>query len=113
LYVIPSQSVGYGDIPLGQGGTHIAVGIYTFLSTILLAFAISNLTDVYKERKRLAKILAIAERKQALDCLKDLDSGNGVARDTFVLAVLEQLGILNRENDIEPWIKVRCSSCSA
>jgi hypothetical protein len=40
--------VGYGDIPLGQGGTHITVGIYTFLSTILLAFAISNLTDVYQ-----------------------------------------------------------------
>jgi hypothetical protein len=100
------QSVGYGDVPLSQGGTHIAVGIYTFLSTILLAFAISNLTDVYKERKRLAKILAIAERKQTLDRLKDLDAGDGVARDTFVLAVLEQLGILNRENDIEPWIKV-------
>jgi ferredoxin-like protein FixX len=60
-----------------------------------------------QERKRLAKILAIAQRKQTLDCLKELDKGDGVARDTFVLAVLEQLGILNRENDIEPWIKVR------
>lgn len=99
--------MGYGDIPLTQDGTHIAVGIYTFLSTILLAFAISNVTDIYREKKKLAKMLAIAERKQTLSCLRELDLGQGVPRDTFILAVLEQLGILSRENDIEPWLKVR------
>ena len=105
--------MGYGDIPLTQDGTHIAVGIYTFLSTILLAFAISNVTDIYREKKKLAKMLAIAERKQTLSCLRELDLGQGVPRDTFILAVLEQLGILSRENDIEPWLKVRTEQCNS
>lgn len=82
------------------------VGIYVFLSVILLAFAIANITDIYQERKRLGKMLAVAQRMQTLDKLKELDTGHGVPRDTFVLAVLEQLGVLDRENDILPWIKV-------
>jgi hypothetical protein len=98
--------VGYGDVPLSQHGTHVLVGVYTFLSTILLAFAISNLSSVLRERSRIKKILKIAQRKQTLDRLKELDTGNGVAKDTFVLAVLEQLGVLDRERDILPWIKV-------
>jgi hypothetical protein len=98
--------VGYGDVPLSQHGTHVLVGVYTFLSTILLAFAISNLSSVLRERSRIKKILKIAQRKQTLDRLKELDTGNGVAKDTFVLAVLEQLGVLDRERDIIPWIKV-------
>jgi hypothetical protein len=98
--------VGYGDVPLSQHGTHVLVGVYTFLSTILLAFAISNLSSVLRERSRIKKILKIAQRKQTLDRLKELDTGNGVAKDTFVLAVLEQLGVLDRERDIMPWIKV-------
>ena len=100
------QSVGYGDVPLDQGGTHIFVEVYTFFSTILLAFAISNLQGIHKERKNLKKALLFAERKQTLDRIKMLDTGNGVPRDTFILAVLEQIGVLNRENDIEPWLKV-------
>ena len=106
LTIQNNQTVGYGDIELTQHGTHITVGIYTFLSTILLAFAIKNLTDVYYERKHLLKIKHIAEKKATLESIKELDTGNGVPRDTFVLAVLEQLGVLDRENDILPWIKV-------
>lgn len=98
--------MGYGDIPLNQGATRIFVELYTFFSTILLAFAISNLHGIYQEKKALKKALMVAERKQALGHIKMLDTGNGVARDTFILAVLEQLGKIDRENDIEPWIKV-------
>lgn len=104
-----AQSVGYGDIPLNQGGTHIFVEIYTFFSTILLAFAISNLTTIQKEKKYLEKALAFAERKQTLDRLKLMDTGKGVPRDTFILAVLEQLGVINHDQDIEPWLQVRLS----
>lgn len=98
--------MGYGDIPLHQGGTHVFVEVYTFFSTILLAFAIGNLHGIYKEKKALKKALLVAERKQTLAKIKLLDTGNGVPRDTFILAVLEQLGTINRETDIEPWVKV-------
>lgn len=101
--------MGYGDIPLNQGGTHIFVEVYTFFSTILLAFAIANLTTIQKEKKYLQKALAVAERKQTLDQLKLLDTGKGVPRDTFILAVLERLGVINHDLDIEPWLQVHTS----
>eukprot|EP01032_Pedospumella_encystans_P016915 gene16915-19278_t len=100
-----ATSVGYGDIPLNDHGTHIFVETYTFFSTILLAFAISNLSTIYKEKQYLENALAIAERKQTLDRLKLLDTGNGVPRDTFVLAALEQLGVISHDRDVEPWLQ--------
>lgn len=108
LIIMHIQSVGYGDIPLNDHGTHIFVETYTFFSTILLAFAISNLSTIYKEKQYLENALAIAERKQTLDRLKLLDTGNGVPRDTFVLAVLEQLGVISHDRDVEPWLQVTC-----
>jgi hypothetical protein len=72
-----------------------------------MAFAITNIADTHQERKHLKKMLALAERRQALGKIVDLDAGDGVRRDTFVLAVLEQLGVLDRDLDIVPWIKVQ------
>jgi hypothetical protein len=72
-----------------------------------MAFAITNIADTHQERKHLKKMLALAERRQALGKIVDLDAGDGVRRDTFVLAVLEQLGVLDRDLDIIPWIKVQ------
>lgn len=86
---------------------------YTFFSTILMAFAIRSLRSLYRERKQLKKSLEFAEKQQTLDKLNLLDTGNGVPRDTFILAVLEQLGVLDRDTDIQPWIEVRrlCIHC--
>jgi hypothetical protein len=72
-----------------------------------MAFAITNIADNHQERKHLKKMLALAERRQALGKIVDLDAGDGVRRDTFVLAVLEQLDVLDRDVDIIPWIKVQ------
>jgi len=79
---------------------------YTFSSTIMMAFAIRNVRSLYRERKQLKRSLEFAEKQQTLDKLKLLDTGNGVPRDTFILAVLEQLGVLDRDTDIQPWIEV-------
>ena len=91
---------------MNYGGSHILVGVYTFFSTILLAFGISNVFNILAERKRLRKAEAIAEKKMTLEQIKMLDTGHGVPRDTFILAVLERIGVLDRERDLEPWIKV-------
>ena len=82
------------------------MGVYTFFSTIFLAFGISNVFNIIAERKRLRKAETIAEKKMTLEQIKMLDTGHGVPRDTFLLAVLERIGVLDRERDIEPWIKV-------
>ena len=94
---------------MNEGGTHAVVMFYTFSSTIMMAFAIRNVRSLYRERKQLKKSLEFAEKQQTLDKLKLLDTGSGVPRDTFILAVLEQLGVLDRDTDIQPWIEV-CQS---
>ena len=104
--------MGYGDIELNKDGSVAFIELYTFFSTILLAFAIRNVRNVHLERKQLKKKLEFAERQQTLDQLKLLDTGNGVPRDTFILAVLEQLGVINHDADVLPWIQVRTFLCN-
>ena len=59
-----------------------------------------------EEFKRLKESAEFSKRRQTLAKIKELDKGQGVPMDTFILGVLEQLGVLDRDADIEPWIKV-------
>jgi hypothetical protein len=83
----------------------VTMGVFCVVLTILLDFFVLNFTEIYHERCRLAKMLAIAERKQLLYCLQELDKGEGVPREAFTLAVLQQLGVVSDE-DLQPWFRV-------
>lgn len=60
---------------------------------------------------KLKEVAKFTERKQTLVKLKELDKGDGVPMDKFVLAVLVQLGKLDQQRDIDPWIKVHYILC--
>ena len=47
---------------------------------------------------------------QSLDFIAELNEGKGVAKHEFVLAILTHLGVLNAEEDVDPWMKV-CLDC--
>jgi hypothetical protein len=101
------QGVGYGDVPLEPGsGQFATTAIFSIVLTILLTFFIKNFTELHAERKSLARMLDMAEKKQMLGCLKQMDMHKGVTKEAFTLAVLAQLGVLDRETDINPWYKV-------
>lgn len=71
-----------------------------------MTFAFNNFKHLHEDFQRVKEAAEFAKRKKTLAKIKELDTGNGVPMDTFLLAVLEQLGVLDRERDLEPWIKV-------
>lgn len=101
-----ATTIGFGDLDLKRNGTDTVLGIYVMLSTTLIFFAFNNFTTLHEEFHHLKQCAELAERRQTLMKLKELDTGDGVPMDTFVLAVLEQLGKIDRKNDIEPWMAV-------
>lgn len=102
-----ATTVGFGDLDLRRGGTNVVLGIYIMLSTTLIFFAFNNFSTLHEEFRQIKQSAALAEKRQTLAKLKELDTGNGVTMDTFILAVLEQTGTIDRKKDIEPWIRVR------
>lgn len=100
-----STTVGYGDLQIKHGHSRIFLGFYIVFSTVLLAFAFNSFQTLKAEVARLKEHEEIVKRTQTLDKIKELDKGEGVSQDTFVLAILEHIGVLDRETDIEPWIK--------
>lgn len=100
------QTVGFGDIPLKRLQSRQFLGFYIMFSTILMTFAFNNFRNLSADYERVKEAAQFAKRKKTLARIKELDTGNGVPMDTFLLAVLEQLGVLDRERDLEPWIKV-------
>jgi len=103
-----ATTIGYGDMNLqGHDGTNWVLGFYIMLSTTLLVFAFNNFRTLHEDFRKIKAIALFAERKQTLDKLKELDKGQGVQMDKFILAVLVQLGKLDQASDIDPWMKVR------
>ena len=98
--------MGYGDLQLNHGYSNVFLVFYIVFSTILLAYGFNNLQNLKDEQEKLRKAHEFTRKKQTLSKIKDLDKGNGVPQDTFVLAVLEHLGVIDHDKDVEPWIKV-------
>ena len=98
--------MGFGDLDLKRHGTNTVLGIYIFLSTTLIFFAFNNFYSLHEDFNNIKEKKNFIEKIQTLTKLQELDTGNGVKMDSFILAVLEQTGVVNREKDIEPWIQV-------
>jgi len=102
-----ATTIGYGDLTFTQGsGANYVLGFYMILSTTLLVFAFNNFRTLHEEFRKIKNMAKYTEKKQTLAKLKELDQGQGVPMDKFVLAVLVQLGKLDQAKDIDPWIKV-------
>jgi hypothetical protein len=101
-----ATTIGFGDMDLRRGGTNVVLGIYIITSTTLIFFAFNHFSTLHEDFKRIKEVATLAEKRQTLLKLKELDTGRGVPMDTFILAVLEQIGTVDREKDIEPWIRV-------
>ena len=98
--------MGFGDVSLKTEYSRQLIGLYIVISTVLMTFAFNNFKTLTADFERLKETAEFAKRKKTLAKIKELDTGEGVALEPFLLAVLEQLGVLDRERDLEPWIKV-------
>jgi hypothetical protein len=100
------QTVGYGDLTITNSQTRIFLAFYIIFSTILLSFAIQNFQNLRAERSQLKKIEKMTAKMKDLHFLQELDCGEGISEEQFVIAMLNHLGTLDYDRDITPWVKV-------
>jgi hypothetical protein len=52
---------------------------------------------------------ARTRKRRELEFMMQLDQGSGVTQAEFILAILEQQGVIDPRKDIAPWREVRTS----
>jgi hypothetical protein len=98
--------VGYGDFTVEQEATKIFLCFYIVVSVTLLGLAIQNLYSLIRNRKVLAQRKELLVLQQKLHFLANMNEGKGVNKFEFVLTILEHIGTLDYEKDVEPWMHV-------
>lgn len=98
-----SFTVGYGDLELRNGFTHLFLGFYMLFSIILFTFAIENLNILRNQQMQMQNLENLLRKRKELSFLTDLDKGPGVTEDQFVLQLLLYFGKLNYDQDVRPW----------
>ena len=59
------------------------------------------------QKKQLSKIEKMKLKEKDLFFLEGLDvAGNGITQEQFILSILQHLGKVDFDTDIEPWMKV-------
>eukprot|EP01031_Cornospumella_fuschlensis_P025027 gene25027-30231_t len=98
-----SSTIGYGDLDLKEGYTHLFMAFYILFSTALFALTVRNITLLHQKAKQIRKLDRMMCQRQNLGFLEALDSGEGLSREQFVLALLVHFGTLDVQMDIQPW----------
>ncbi len=101
-----SQSVGYGDLNIKSGYSHVFIFLYIVFSITLFAFVARNIAILKVQQSQLELRKNMTRKRQQMGFLLELDKGQGVSEEQFILAVLLQLDGLKMDKDIQPWKKV-------
>ncbi len=97
--------MGFGELPISER-TRVFLCFYIIISIVLIAYAINSFNAVLVAQNTLRKRKLLLKQMQSLDFIADLNDGQGVRKHEFVLAVLSHLGVLDKERDVDPWMKV-------
>jgi potassium channel subfamily K len=104
--VVTSSTVGYGDIVPHLDSSKLFMIFYIITSTIIVAVGIGNIAQVVLEMKDEQKRLEMMQRKLDFNMIREMDKdGQGIDQTTFLVCMLEELGLVNAERDCAPWIK--------
>ncbi|RYH30395.1 hypothetical protein EON65_05365 [archaeon] len=57
-----------------------------------------------KERE-IVRLEEVIEKRRDLSFVTQLDEGQGVSKEQFVLALLVHFGIVDKQRDVQPWIE--------
>jgi voltage-gated potassium channel len=104
--VITTTTIGYGDLKVDKDSTKIFLIFYIPLSVCVVAGALGSLAGIELEREADMKKLASLQRKLDFNMIREMDvDGNGVDKCEFLVAMLVQNGICEKETDIDPWLQ--------
>jgi hypothetical protein len=82
------------------------MAFYILLSAGLVTYAFSNLHLMKAGFKALNEDEARTLKRRELEFMMQLDKGGGVTQAEFILAILEQQGVIDPRKDIAPWREV-------
>ena len=85
---------------------NIIMMVYITVSTIMFAFAFNTIATIREEQKRLSNTAEIMYKRKDLGFIAELDKGDGVREEQFILAVLGHVGVIDFEKDVKPWQEV-------
>lgn len=104
--VVTSSTVGYGDITPSIDSSKLFLIFYIITSCIIVAVAIGNIAQVFMEMADERRRLEMMQRKLDFNMIRELDKeGKGIDKATFLAGMLVELGLVNEEKDVKPWIK--------
>ena len=66
----------------------------------------NNVYTVAQNKKVLSDRKELLKLQRKLDFLADMNDGRGVSKFEFVLTILEAIGRVDYDKDINPWLKV-------
>lgn len=104
--IVTSTSVGYGDYgPASHTGKIFAI-FYILASISLVAFSLTRFASAKIERDIQIKEKAMLEKKLDFTFIQEMDTdGNGVDKLEFLVGILTQLGVLDKERHVDPWLE--------
>jgi hypothetical protein len=84
---------------------------YVLFSVVIIAMALGNIGATKLAIRQEKKKFEMLQRKLDLNSIIAMDDdGDGVDRIEFLTAMLMQMNGLSKEDDIDPWLKVRVLS---
>jgi len=105
--VITTSTVGYGDTGLTEESSRFFATFYMLTSVLIVGLSIGNLAEVFLEIRNDSKRLKMMKKKLDFDFIRQLDDGekDGIDKLDFVVSMLVNLDLVDRERDVTPWIK--------
>lgn len=104
--IVTTTTVGYGDLNMVNQSSRLFSIFYIILSVVIVAAAIGNITTINFEIKTEKRRLENLNRKLDFSMIREMDKdGDGVDKCEFLVEMLLQSGLVDREHDIDPWLK--------
>lgn len=104
--IVTTTTVGYGDLSPANQGSRIFTLFYIPISVCAVAAALGNFTAINFEIEAEKQKLAALSRKLDFAMLRELDTdGKGVDKCKFLVAMLVQTGVCDKQSDIDPWLE--------
>jgi len=104
--VVTTTTVGYGDTALTKESSRLFAIFYILSSCVIVALSVGNLATIALDMKSDEKRTTLRLRKLDFNFIRELDTGdNGIDRLDFLVAMLVQLELVDKDRDVKPWLE--------
>lgn len=104
--VCTTTTVGYGDMVMEHDSSRLFLIFYIPISVCVVAASLGKYSAIEMEKAAEERRLVHLTRKLDFNLIRSMDTdGDGVDKLEFLIAMLVQNEICDKERDIDPWLK--------